>query len=67
MAYADGALAINGELCECEARDRRALHALADRRTLAPKEVGALGAKAWRTVAAWHAAGWLHLDTPPTR
>jgi 50S ribosomal protein L16 3-hydroxylase len=62
MLYANRAIAINGELLEVGARDPSLMHLLADQRMLASAQARRLAASWWQELAAWHRAGWLHLD-----
>jgi len=67
MLYSGAAMAINGELAPTPDRDRTLMHALADRRTLAPAHLAALGAASWNQLASWYGAGWLHLSLRDAR
>ena len=67
MLYSGAAIAINGELVPTPATDRTLMHALADRRTLAPAHMAALGAASWNQLASWYGAGWLHLSLRDAR
>jgi 50S ribosomal protein L16 3-hydroxylase len=64
MLYAGARVAVNGELFDVAARDRASLHALADRREIAPAQVRALGAQGRRLLADWYRAGWLSPSAP---
>jgi hypothetical protein len=55
-------VAVNGELFDVATCDRASLHALADRREIAPAQVRALGPEGRRLLADWYRAGWLSLS-----
>jgi 50S ribosomal protein L16 3-hydroxylase len=61
MLYSGASIAINGELLDGARKDYLLMHELADRRSLAPAQLANLTPNSWRELAAWHAAGWLHL------
>jgi 50S ribosomal protein L16 3-hydroxylase len=61
MLYSEASIAINGELLDGAGKDRLLMQELADQRTLAPAQLANASPHFWRELAAWHAAGWLHL------
>lgn len=61
MLYAATLISINGEVVASTGKDGTLMQALADQRTLTAGQATALGRQAWQTLAAWHAAGWLHV------
>jgi 50S ribosomal protein L16 3-hydroxylase len=61
MLYADGMLALNGELLPVRPSHRVLMHSLADQRSLLPAQLARLDTAAWTLLAEWHGVGWLHL------
>lgn len=59
MLYDDTQVFINGEAWRTAGRDAQLLRRLADRRCLAPQELGRAGARLRDTVAQWVEQGWL--------
>jgi 50S ribosomal protein L16 3-hydroxylase len=60
MLYAGGRVAINGEVFEVQAPERRHLQVLADRRALSPHALRRLDRATMRRLWDWYRAGWLH-------
>ena len=62
MLYDDERIYLNGESYRAGGRDARAMHELADRRTLAAAAVARLSAPARQLLDEWARAGWVHGD-----
>ncbi|HXF47423.1 MAG TPA: cupin domain-containing protein [Burkholderiaceae bacterium] len=60
MLYAGARVAVNGELFEVPAAERRLLQTLADRRALPPAALRDSARAACERLWQWYRAGWLH-------